>query len=137
MFQMSNNSLVARYDEESRFSKALNITFWVLQGLLCATFLVAGTIHLAGSQMQIAFFENIGLGQWFRYFTGAIEVICAGLVLFPRTAVAGVAMLGITMVGAIEIHLLITGGNPIPSVVLLAMVLAVIWYRELYLKIRR
>jgi hypothetical protein len=41
------------------------------------------------------------------------------------------------MVGAIEIHLLITGGNPVPSIVLLVMAVAVTWYHELYLKTRQ
>jgi putative oxidoreductase len=137
MFQISDNSVMARYAEKSRSSKALNVTFWILQGLLAAAFLVAGTTKLAGPQMQVAFFEKIGLGQWFRYFTGGLEVIGAILVLVPRTAVVGAALLGVTMVGAVDIHLLITGGSPVPSVVLLVIAVAVIWYRELYLKTRQ
>jgi hypothetical protein len=70
MFQVSDNSVIGQHAGESRSSKALNITFWILQGLLAATFLVAGTTKLASPQMQVAFFEKIGLGQWFRYFTG-------------------------------------------------------------------
>jgi uncharacterized membrane protein YphA (DoxX/SURF4 family) len=105
-----------------------------LQGLLAAAFLVAGTTKLASSQMQVTFFEKIGLGQWFRYFTGGLEVIAAILVLVPRTAVVGAVLLGMTMVGAVDIHLLITGGSPVPSVVLLVIAVAVTWYHELYLK---
>ena len=93
-----------------------------------------GTTKLAGSQMQVTFFEKIGLGQWFRYFTGGLEVIGAILVLVPRTAVVGAVLLGMTMVGAVNIHLLITGGSPVPSVVLLVIAVAITWYRELYLK---
>ena len=133
MFQISDNSVIGQYAGESRSSKALNITFYILQGLLAAAFLGAGTTKLAGAHIQVAMFEKIGLGQWFRYFAGGLEVISAVLVLVPRTAGFGATLLGMTMVGAVDIHLLITGGSPVPAVVLLVIAVAVIWYRELYL----
>jgi DoxX-like family len=34
----------------------------------------------------IELFARIGIGQWFRYFTGSLEVICAVLLLIPRTS---------------------------------------------------
>ena len=73
MFQIADNSVIGQHAGESRSAKALNITFWILQGLLAAALLVAGTTKLAGSQMQVTFFEKIGLGQWFRYFTGGLR----------------------------------------------------------------
>jgi putative oxidoreductase len=108
-----------------------------LQGLLAVVFLVAGTTKLASLRMQIALFERIGFGQWFRYLTGGLEVIGATLVLVPRTAGIAATLLGMTMVGAVEVHLLIAGGNPLPSIVLLVMAVAVTWYHELYLKGRQ
>jgi len=134
MFQVSDNSVIGQHAGESRSSKALNITFWILQGLLAAMFLVAGTTKLAGAQMQVAFFEKIGFGQWFRYFTGGLEVIGAILVLIPRTAGVAAILLGMTMVGAVDTQLLITGGSPVASIVLLVMAIAVTWYHELHLK---
>ena len=94
-------------------------------------------MKLAGQQMQIAFIEQIGFGQWFRYLTGALEVIGAILVLVPRTAGFAATLLGTTMIGAVEVHLLITGGNPIPSIALVVIAIAVTWYHELYLKTRQ
>ena len=137
MFQVSDNSVIGQHAAESRSSKALNITFWILQGVLAATFLVAGTTILASPEMQGAFFEKIGLGQWFRYFTGGLEVIGAILVLVPRTAGFAATLLGMTMVGAIDIQLLITGGSPVASIVLLVIAIAVAWYHELHLKRRQ
>lgn len=134
MFQVSDNSVIGQHAKTSRPSKALSTTFWILQGLLAATFLVAGTTKLAGPHIQIAFFEKIGFGQWFRYFTGGLELIGAILVLVPRTAGFAATLLGMTMVGAVETHLLITGGSPVPSIALLVMAIAVAWHRELYLK---
>ena len=137
MFEVSDNSVMGQHAEESRSSKALSTTFWILQGLLAASFLVAGTMNLASPQMQVDFFEKIGLGQWFRYFTGGLEVIGAILVLAPRTAGFAAILLGMTMIGALDIHLLITGGSPVPSIVLLAFAIAVTWYYELHLKRRQ
>lgn len=137
MLQVSDNSVIGQHAGESRSSKALNITFWILQGLLAATFLVAGTTKLASPQTQVAFFEKIGLGQWFRHFTGGLEVIGAILVLVPRTAGFAAILLGVTMVGAVDIHLLITGGSPVPSIALLVIAIAVTWYHELHLKRRQ
>ena len=130
MFQIADNSVIDQHAGESRSAKALNITFWILQGLLAAA-LLAGTTKLAGSQMQVTFFEKIGLGQWFRYFTGGLgdrrySRACGGC--------GRGGLLGMTMVGAVNIHLLITGGSPVPSVVLLVIAVAITWYRELYLK---
>ena len=51
-------------------------------------------------------FEQIGLGQWFRCFTGVVEVGGALLVLFPKTAFAGFAALAVAMFGAVLAHLL-------------------------------
>jgi hypothetical protein len=45
-------------------------------------------------------FEQIGLGQWFRHFTGAMQVTGALLLLTPWTRTIGAAMLACTMVGA-------------------------------------
>jgi putative oxidoreductase len=38
-------------------------------------------------------FENIGWGQWFRYFTGGLDLIGAVLVLVPRSAFYGAVLL--------------------------------------------
>jgi hypothetical protein len=61
---------------------------------------------------------------WFRYFTGAVQIVGAALVLIPRTCLIGIAILSCTMVGAalIWIFLLHAPGNaPIPLLVLAAL----------------
>ena len=40
------------------------------------------------------FFDQVGVGQWFRYFTGLVEVFGALLVLIPKTAQAGLLTSG-------------------------------------------
>ena len=137
MFQITDNSVIGQYAGESRSSRVLHTTFWIFQVVLAAVFLVAGTTKLGGVQMQVATFDEIGLGQWLRYFTGGIEVIGAIMVLVPRTAGLAALLLGMIMVGAVDVHLLITGGSPVAALVLLAIAIAVTWYHELYLKRRK
>ena len=111
-------------------SKALNITLWMVQVLAAAMFCIAGGTKLAGAGMHIALFEQIGLGQWFRYVTGGLEVLGAILLLVPKTAAIGATLLAVTMVGAIATHLCIIGGRPVPALVLLLVTGAVAWYRR-------
>jgi putative oxidoreductase len=126
---MSDNTVVA-LSEESQPSKAPNVTLWTLQALAAAAFLMAGATKLAGAEMHVAMFEKIGLGQWFRYFTGGLEVICAILLLVPRTVGIGAALLAATMAGAVATHLFIIGGSAAPALVLMLITAAVAWYRR-------
>ena len=48
----------------------------------------------------VSLFHEIGLGDWFRYFTGVVEVSGSILVLIARTAVIGLALLWATMASA-------------------------------------
>lgn len=85
--------------------RAVNITLWVLQVLLAALFVVAGLVKLAGVQEEVDAFAEIGLGQWFRYLTGVVELVGAIGLLIPR--LCGLAALGLAgvMVGAVIVHL--------------------------------
>ena len=85
MFELADNSVIGRYAAASRPSTTLNVAFWVLQVLLAAVFLIAGTTKLAGVQMQVETFDKLGVGQWFRYFTGSLEVIAGLMIIVPRT----------------------------------------------------
>jgi len=67
MFEVSDNSVIGFYARDAQPSKALNVTFWILQFLTAAAFLIAGATKLAGAEVHVATFEKIGVGQWFRY----------------------------------------------------------------------
>jgi putative oxidoreductase len=111
-------------------SKPLNIVAWVLQALLVLAFFAAGGAKLAGAPLMVAQFEKLGLGQWFRYFTGLCEVAGAIGLLIPRAVFYGATLLAIVMLGAIAVHLTVMGGNPAPPIVLLAMAATVAWIRR-------
>jgi putative oxidoreductase len=96
----------------------LNITLWIVQALLAAAFLAAGGLKLAGVPQMVALFDQIGLGAWFRYFTGAVEVAAALALLVKRTVAYAAGVLLATMVCAVAVHLFFIGGSPLPAVVL-------------------
>jgi putative oxidoreductase len=52
-------------------------------------------------------FDQIGLGQWFRYFTGALQISGGLLFLIPRTITAGAILLAGTMLGAVAAQIVI------------------------------
>ena len=64
-------------------------------------FLLAGGSKLLGAPAMVGLFDAIGIGQWFRYVTGLIEVGSALALLVPSFAVFGALALVATMVGAI------------------------------------
>ena len=80
MFDVSDNSVIGFYAQQRRLSKALNITFWMLQSLVAAAVLIAGATKHAGA-ISLATFEGIGLGQWLRYFIGGLEMVSAILIV--------------------------------------------------------
>ncbi len=110
--------------------RALTVVLWTLQIVSAALFLFSGTLKLSGAPMMVQMFDAIGLGQWFRYFTGGLEVISAVLLLVPSLARFGALAMAVTMVGAILTHLFIIGGNPAVPVALLAATTTIAWVRR-------
>jgi putative oxidoreductase len=111
-------------------SKTLNIVLWVLQVLLAGMFFMASWPKLTGNPQAIAGFDVIGLGQWFRIFTGALEVVGAILLLIPRMAFFGASIIIVVMIGAIATHLFIIGGSPLGAVICLLVAAVIAWGRR-------
>ena len=101
-----------------------------MQVVLAGVFLLAGGSKLAGAAAMVALFEAIGVGQWFRYVTGGIEVVSAVALLVPSLAPFGAVALIATMVGAVTTHLFIIGGSPAVPVLLLLGSLVIAWSRR-------
>ena len=80
--------------------------------------------------MMVDEFARIGLGQWFRYFTGVLEFVSAVLLLVPSLAVFGALALAVTMTGAIFAHLFVLGGSPAVPMILLASSVWIAWTRR-------
>ena len=113
-----------------RNSRSGRIVLWVVQIALAGMFVLAGSSKLLGAPAMVGLFDAIGIGQWFRYLTGLIEVGSALALLVPSIAVFGALALVATMVGAIVTHLFIVGGSPAMPAILLLGSTAVAWTRR-------
>ena len=82
-----------------------NVALWVVTILLAAAFAFSGGGKLAGLPMYAKSFAAWGYPPWFQYFTGAIELGSALLLLVPRTTFYGALLLVATMIGAVLTHL--------------------------------
>jgi putative oxidoreductase len=103
---------------------------WGLQILAALAFLAAGSLKLIGNPMMVEIFDKVGIGQWFRYVTGLIEVIGGLSVLISSTAPFGGVLLAITMFFATLTHLFVIGGNPFPAILLGVITATIAWLRR-------
>ena len=70
---------------------------WILRVLLGLAFLIIGVAKLTGTLHTVETFEAFGWGQWFRYFTGLLDITGALLVLVPRWTHYGALLLTVTV----------------------------------------
>jgi len=106
------------------------LTLWILSGLVALAFLGAGGAKLAGAASMVELFDKVGRGQWFRYFTGLLEVAGAIGLLIPRYAFYAAGLLAVVMVGAVIAHLTVLGASPAVPVVLLVLSGTIAWLRK-------
>lgn len=110
--------------------KWMNGVRWTAQVLIAAAFLMTGGMKLVGDPSMVALFDQIGIGQWLRYLTAVVEIGGAILILIPRAAIFGAALLACTMAVAVLTHLTLIGGSPLPAITLLGLNLLVLWLRR-------
>ena len=110
--------------------KIVNVVLWVLQIAAAGMFLMVGFLKLSGDPQLVGLFGAIGLGQWFRYLTGSLEVAGAILLLIPRTSGLGALMLACIMICAVATHVFIVGGSPLGAIILLVVTGVIAWGRR-------
>jgi uncharacterized membrane protein YphA (DoxX/SURF4 family) len=106
------------------------VGLWVLQIGAAGMFLMAAPAKLLGDPAVVQAFDAIGIGQWFRYLTGLIEVSGAVLLLVPSLAFYAALALATTMIGAVAAHLFVLGGSAAPALVLLVVTATIAWARR-------
>lgn len=116
--------------QNRQIEKGKNVALWCLQVFTAAVFLMAGFSKLTGDPRMVEMYSTIGIGQWFRYFTGMVEIFSALLLLTATFAGLGAALLTATMIGAIITHLFVIGGSPAMPIALLALSLVILWGRR-------
>ena len=81
-------------------------TEWAIRISVAVVFELTGLDKFlpTSSTYWIHVFGLIGLGQWFRYFTGIVEILGGLLFLVPIATIGGAAILVVTMLGAMVVQ---------------------------------
>src|ERR1700753_3544037 len=103
---------------------------WILQGVVATAFLAAGTAKLVGVAYMVQLFDQIGIGQWFRYVTGAVEVVGALALIAPGLVWLGGLWLGGTMFFAVLTHVFVLHTSPVPAIVLGVLNALIVYLRR-------
>jgi putative oxidoreductase len=114
----------------ARRGRASLVALWLTQIALAGLFVMSGGSKLAGVPAMIELFDAVGVGQWFRYVTGTIELTSAIALLVPATAPFGALLLIPTMIGASATNVFITHQSPAMPLVLLVGAVAIVWARR-------
>jgi uncharacterized membrane protein YphA (DoxX/SURF4 family) len=82
---------------------------WVLRSGVALFFVLMGMEKFVDERGSpwVVMFEQIGLGQWFRYFAGVVEIVGALLYVMPWTCSIGAMLLSCAMLGAMAVHIII------------------------------
>jgi len=106
------------------------ITLWTLSVLVALTSIRAGGTKLAGAAAMVELFTKVGLGHWFRYFTGVLEVAAGIGLLISRHAFHAAVSLAIVMAGAFIAHVTVVGGSPAAAIVLFVLTGIIAYFRK-------
>ncbi len=111
-----------------RWHRILMLEF--LELALAGVFLLVGGAKLViGRPDMVALFRDIGVGQWFRYVTGTIEITGAALLIVPRLTGGSAVLLGGVMVAATLIEFLVLHRPPVAALTCLGGHTFVAWAR--------
>ena len=101
-----------------------DMALWTLQGFLAGIFLTAGIVQILGLPAEVLLFDQIGLGQWLRLATGALQ-IAGAIALVSRFAGLGGLVLAVLMTGAAIAAFISLPIDPVPLVALAGLSLMV------------
>lgn len=108
----------------------IDVTRAVLRISAGLLFLAVGLAKFQSESYWVKLFADIGLGDWFRYLTGGLQVAGGLLFLIPRTVYAAAVLAGSTMIGAVIVHLFVLdtgfGGAIFPLALLILIAVVVI-----------
>ena len=99
---------------------------WTAQILLAAIFSFAAVAKLAGAHTSVQMFNQMGAGQWLRYFVGTAELAGAIGLLVPRLAGRAAAGLAADMAGASIVNIAVLHSGAVALTVPLCVVCALV-----------
>ncbi|WFU07236.1 DoxX family protein (plasmid) [Rhizobium sp. CB3171] len=111
-------------------AKAKTIAIWIMRIVLGLAFIAFAVMKLSGQPEMVAEFELVGLGQWFRHFTGILELIGGIALLVPRTSIMAALLLLAVDVGAFIAQVTVLHIDWIHTVVLGAIIVLLIYLQR-------
>lgn len=122
------------FEQAGRSEPRFVLGDWILRGGIALAFVLFGAEKFPAKYGSpwVKLFQQIGAGQWFRYFTGIVEIAGGVLVLIPWTVTAGLALLACTMASAAAILIFLLGrpADSVFSLILLIGLSAFWWNRR-------
>jgi len=79
-------------------------------------FMYIGWTKFDSHSTWVQVFARIGVGQWFRHFTGAVQIVGGALLIAPPARIVGGAMIACTMLGAVVVDLFVLNAGPLAIV---------------------
>ena len=88
-------------DRSSKRAFRNSVGDWFLRVLIAAVFIFFGAQKFPSrpDAPWVVFFNQVGVGQWLRYFTALVEIAGGVLVLIPELVNVGLVVLGATLIG--------------------------------------
>jgi uncharacterized membrane protein YphA (DoxX/SURF4 family) len=111
---------------------AAGVLSWILAILLAFAFTLAGGIKLLSNPGMVQEFAQIGLGQWFRYLTGFLEVTGAIGLLIPKVRFWAALQIAAVMLGATFTNIFVLHLPPLARLtsILMGLALVLAWLRR-------
>ncbi|HET7657677.1 MAG TPA: DoxX family protein [Bacillales bacterium] len=117
----------------------MSILSIVLQTLLVLYFVFTGVSKIMGAKYWVDMFNHLGLPQWFRVFTGFIQLAGAIMLIYGYWSAEAIAWagiwLGITMLLACLAHFRIKDpiGKTLPAFVFVVLIFVLTFIHSDYL----
>ncbi|MGK6317363.1 DoxX family protein [Neorhizobium sp. DT-125] len=95
----------------------------ILAWAVSAFFVLGGAMNIVAPTFIMEDYARWGYPAWFHYVTGALELLCAGLLVPRKTRAAG-AILGVLVMGSAVLTLAVHGEWThvvLPALVLIAL----------------
>ena len=86
---------------------ALEVLLWILAAMLIMVFVRAGWDKFDPSSGWARAFRVWGYPVWFRILIGVLEIVAALLLVWPRTAAYGAAIIIVVMLGGMGTHVFV------------------------------
>jgi uncharacterized membrane protein YphA (DoxX/SURF4 family) len=119
-------------DKPTRISILLT---WAARVAVAAAFAFIGLTKFNDNPRSewVKVFDQIGFGQWFRYFTGGVQLAGALFIMIPRTMTIGAFLLACTMISAMVVDIVVmhAAGFALLPGALLGVVIAT-WFTGRY-----